>query len=103
MAIAQMNWGRMRFAPDDPRLSEFMAALDTIYRQAEAHRGFIWRIPDDDVAQELKALVMMTGYQPRFRFGRTWLTSGSTPSTRITGSFSNGLRNGLNRSTDRNW
>ena len=56
MAIAQMNWGRMKFAPDDPRLSEFMAALDPVYGQAEAHRGFIWRISEAAAAQELKAL-----------------------------------------------
>ena len=56
MAIAQMNWGRMKFAPDDPRLSEFMGALDRVYAQAEAHPGFIWRVPDDDAAQELAAL-----------------------------------------------
>lgn len=56
MAIAQMNWGRMKFAPDDPRLSEFMDALARVYAQAEAHPGFIWRIPDDDVAGQLAAL-----------------------------------------------
>lgn len=56
MAIAQMNWGRMKFAPDDPRLSEFMGALARVYAQAEAHPGFIWRIPDDNAAQELAVL-----------------------------------------------
>ncbi len=37
MAIAQMNWGRMKFAPDDPRLSEFMSSLGKVYALAEAH------------------------------------------------------------------
>ena len=61
MAIAQMNWGRMKFAPADSRLSEFMGALARVYAQAEAHPGFIWRIPDDGAAQELAAL----GYDDR--------------------------------------
>ena len=56
MAIAQMNWGRMRYAPDDPRLAEFMGALDAVYGLAEAHPGFIWRMPDDAVALQLPAL-----------------------------------------------
>ena len=56
MAIAQMNWGRMRFAQDDPRLAEFMGALDAVYALAEAHPGFLWRIPDADVAPQLLAL-----------------------------------------------
>ncbi len=61
MAIAQMNWGRMKHAPDDPRLSEFMASLDEVYALAEAHPGFIWRIPDDAAATGLAAL----GYDNR--------------------------------------
>lgn len=61
MAIAQMNWGRMKFAPNHPRLSEFMDALERIYTQAEAHAGFIWRIQSEAAAQELAAL----GYDDR--------------------------------------
>ncbi len=61
MAIAQMNWGRMRFAPVDPRLSKFTNALDHIYAAAEAHPGFIWRIHDENAARELTAL----GYDDR--------------------------------------
>ena len=47
MAIARMNWGRMKFAPDDSNLSEFMGALGRVFALAEAHPGFIWRLSDD--------------------------------------------------------
>ena len=56
MAIAQMNWGRMKHAPDDPRMAEFMASLDKVYALAEAHPGFVWRISDAAAAAELAAL-----------------------------------------------
>ena len=56
MAIAQMNWGRMRFALSDPRMAEFNASLDHVYWLAEAHAGFIWRIPDEEAAKQLQAL-----------------------------------------------
>lgn len=56
MAIAQMNWGRMRFPLTDRRMSEFAGSLAEVYRLAELHRGFIWRIPDDEAASQLSAL-----------------------------------------------
>lgn len=56
MAIAQMNWGRMRHALTHPRMAEFAASLDAVYRQAEQHPGFVWRIPDAEAAAELAAL-----------------------------------------------
>ena len=62
MTIAQMNWGRMKYSPDDPRLAEFMDSLESIYRKAEAHPGFIWRMPDEEAARQLAAL----GYDDRF-------------------------------------
>ncbi|MEX3011460.1 DUF3291 domain-containing protein [Hoeflea sp. TYP-13] len=62
MAIAQMNWGRMKYAPDNPRMAEFMDSLPSVYGKAEAHPGFIWRMPDDEAARQLAAL----GYDDRF-------------------------------------
>lgn len=56
MAIAQMNWGRMRYPLADNRMAEFANALDGVYRSAEAHPGFIWRISDEDAATQLDAL-----------------------------------------------
>ena len=34
-------------------LAEFEGALDRIYGLAERHPGFIWRIPDEDIATQL--------------------------------------------------
>ncbi len=56
MAIAQMNWGRMRFPLSDPRMVEFAEALEDVYRLAEVHSGFIWRISDCDSEEQLGAL-----------------------------------------------
>ncbi len=58
MAVAQMNWGRMRYPLTDARMSEFSEALDRVYRAAETHPGFIWRIPDQDAEQQLRDLGM---------------------------------------------
>ncbi|GAA4107676.1 DUF3291 domain-containing protein [Aminobacter aganoensis] len=55
MTIAQMNWGRLTFSPEDPRLKDFMDSLDEVYRLAERHPGFLWRIPDEVIAQEIQA------------------------------------------------
>ena len=56
MAIAQMFWGRMLAPMDDPAMADFTGALDDIYRLAETHPGFIWRISDAAAAEELAAL-----------------------------------------------
>lgn len=50
---AQMNWGRMKHDPGDPRLKEFESSLDEIYMLAEKSPGFIWRIPDKEIAADL--------------------------------------------------
>ena len=51
-----MNWGRMKYAPDDMRLAPFMSELDRVYRVAEMHKGFIWRMNDEEVARQLADL-----------------------------------------------
>jgi hypothetical protein len=55
MTIAQMSWGRMKYPVDDPRLKEFLDSLSEVYRLAEEHKGFLWRIPDEVIASELNA------------------------------------------------
>lgn len=55
MPIAQMNWGRMKYPADDPRLRDFLDSLAEVYGFAERHPGFIWRIADGAIAAELKA------------------------------------------------
>ena len=57
MAVAQMNWGRMRYPITDHRMSEFAAALDKVYLAAENHPGFIWRIANED-AEALRMLLV---------------------------------------------
>jgi hypothetical protein len=56
MAIAQMNWGRLQFPLTDSRMAEFDASLEDLYLLAEAHPGFIWRIPDGIAADQLQVL-----------------------------------------------
>lgn len=62
MAIAQMNWGRLKAPLSDPGMAEFDSSLANIYHLAEEHEGFIWRIPDEVAAQELRDL----GHDERF-------------------------------------
>ena len=56
MAIAQMNWGKLRFSLEDIRMSEFANALSKVYSLAESHPGFIWRIPDNHSELQLADL-----------------------------------------------
>jgi Domain of unknown function (DUF3291) len=44
MQLAQVNVTRMRAAPDSPVMAGFMAAVDPVYRMADASPGFIWRL-----------------------------------------------------------
>ena len=46
MAIAQMNWGKLKYPLMDIKMTEFRESLSEIYRLAENYPGFIWRIPD---------------------------------------------------------
>ena len=56
MAIAQMNWGRLRFVLEDKRMEEFAESLNNVYSLAENHPGFIWRIPDSQSISQLSDL-----------------------------------------------
>lgn len=51
-----MNWGRMLYPLDDPRMKEFADRLDAVYRLAEEAPGFIWRIDEDQLAADLSKL-----------------------------------------------
>ncbi len=53
--IAQMNWGRLKHAPDAPELKAFMAVLDDEYARAAASDGFIWRIGDEPLVRSIAA------------------------------------------------
>jgi hypothetical protein len=45
--LAQLNVGRIRHPTDDPRMAEFMKALDTVNALAERSPGFVWRFKDE--------------------------------------------------------
>jgi hypothetical protein len=47
MHLAQLNVGNIRFPTDDPRVAEFMGALDAINALAERSPGFVWRLKSD--------------------------------------------------------
>ncbi|HEY1931515.1 MAG TPA: DUF3291 domain-containing protein [Acetobacteraceae bacterium] len=42
--VAQMNVGTVRYPVDDPRVAEFMGALDRVNAMADATPGFVWRL-----------------------------------------------------------
>src|SRR5476649_2341728 len=45
--LAQVNIGRVRGGPDDPRMADFYNNLDRINALADRMPGFIWRLKDD--------------------------------------------------------
>ena len=53
--VAQMNWGLLKFDPGDRRLEEFEDNLGKIYALAESSPGFIWRVPEEKIAEDLTA------------------------------------------------
>ena len=56
MAIAQMNWGRLKFSLEDKRMREFADSLNEVYSLAENHPGFIWRMSDKQSESQLADL-----------------------------------------------
>ena len=45
--LAQLNIAEMRYPDDDPRMADFMNALDEVNTAAEQSPGFVWRLKDD--------------------------------------------------------
>ncbi len=46
--LAQLNIAKLKFAMDDPALSEFVDNLENINALADASPGFVWRLQTDD-------------------------------------------------------
>lgn len=46
--LAQLNIAKLKFALDDPALSEFVDNLEKINALADASPGFVWRLQTDD-------------------------------------------------------
>lgn len=53
MAMAQMNWGRMKHFLKDKRMLEFSNSLNKVYDLAEKHYGFIWCISYKEIKSQL--------------------------------------------------
>jgi hypothetical protein len=47
MPLAELNIARPRYPLDDPRLLDFMSALDRVNALAERSDGFLWRLKGD--------------------------------------------------------
>ena len=60
--IAQMNIGTLRYPTDDPRIAEFMNALDRVNGMADAAPGFVWRLQ----SQQGNATDIKVSDDPRF-------------------------------------
>ena len=60
--LAQLNVGRIRYATDDPRMADFMGALDAVNALAERSPGFVWRLKDDSN----NATSILVSDDPRF-------------------------------------
>lgn len=46
--LAELNIAKMRFSQDDPRMREFIEALDPVNAAADASPGFVWRLQSVD-------------------------------------------------------
>ncbi|MFT7562552.1 MAG: hypothetical protein ACI8ZT_000183 [Bacteroidia bacterium] len=53
--LAQLNIASMKYADKDPRMQDFIDALDPVNATADASAGFVWRIKSDvDSTPELE-------------------------------------------------
>jgi Domain of unknown function (DUF3291) len=48
MHLAQLNIARMLAPADDPIMADFFANVPRINALAEAHKGFVWRLKDEE-------------------------------------------------------
>lgn len=47
--LAVFNWGRLRYAWEDPRVADFADNLDRVNAIAERAPGFVWYLPGDEM------------------------------------------------------
>ncbi|MGB0658907.1 MAG: DUF3291 domain-containing protein [Mangrovicoccus sp.] len=47
--LAELNFGILRHDWDDPRVAEFVEALDAVNAVAERSPGFVWRLSDEEM------------------------------------------------------
>ncbi len=46
--LAELNVGKLKYDPEDERVSGFMDKLDVVNAAAERSEGFVWRLKDTD-------------------------------------------------------
>ena len=49
MAIAEFNFGTLKYPWDDPRIADFQNNLDRVNSIAQRSEGFIWMLPEADM------------------------------------------------------
>ena len=49
MHLAEFNFGTLKYDWDDPRVADFVNALDQVNGLAAQMPGFVWRLSDDDM------------------------------------------------------
>ena len=101
MHIAEMNIGKLRYPPDDPRMAEFIDNLGRINALAERAPGFVWRLqgegdgaidifhpdhPDTNInlsvwesAEDLEAYVFKTVHARFYRRKPEWFAEVAQP------------------------
>ena len=50
--IAQMNYGRLRYDWEDPRVADFVNGLDAVYAIAARSPGFVWMMSPEEMEAE---------------------------------------------------
>jgi len=60
--LAQLNIAKLKYAIDDPELSEFMDNLDNINTLADESPGFVWRL--QTTGPSSKAFTFKQTYEP---------------------------------------
>ena len=63
--LAEFNIGVLRHDWDDPRIADFVNALDLVNRIAAQSPGFIWRLPDDEMDEAQSQPDGVLGGNPR--------------------------------------
>lgn len=103
IVLAQMNYARLLFPMDDPKMQEFQRALEPVNSIAKSTPGFIWSYDNDDEAEHmavdllredpllmpqlslwkdmgsLRHFVFKSGHAMYFKRKKEWFTSPPAP------------------------
>lgn len=65
MHLAEFNFGVLKHDWEDPRIADFVTALDRVNALAEGMPGFVWRLSDEDMEEAQLAPEGALGGNPR--------------------------------------